>query len=282
MQKSTMSWDDLLTLSTLMRTGSYSACARELTLTHATVIRRIRRLEEALGKPVVTRLDNTFVLTTVGHGALAAALQMERSADRLLREAEAEAANAGVSGIVRIAATEAVGSHYLTPRLASLYASNPQIEVRLELDERVASLAKRRAHIGVRLGRPQEDDVVAMKVGSMRFGLYGAQGRVIDSDSPLCGLLEHAFVLPEVQWPKGLGRRFAFHSNSLTAVREAVLAGLGIALLPHYLAGAGLVLQQEVPEVEREIWLAYPVEFRDTARFRPVIAWLAETLAQCP
>ena len=88
MQKSTIAWDDLLTLSTLMRAGSYSACARELDITHATAIRRIRRLEAALGKPVATRTDGSFVLTAAGRNALTAARQMEQSADRLLREIE--------------------------------------------------------------------------------------------------------------------------------------------------------------------------------------------------
>ncbi|KJK23369.1 hypothetical protein UB46_16955 [Burkholderiaceae bacterium 16] len=62
MQKRSLHWDDLLTLSTLIRTGNYSACARELEVTHATAIRRIRRLETALGKPVATRTDGAFAL----------------------------------------------------------------------------------------------------------------------------------------------------------------------------------------------------------------------------
>lgn len=125
--------------------------------------------------------------------------------------------------------------------------------------------------------------MVALKVGVVRFGLYGAASGVARSDAPLCGLTEHSsLALPEVQWPKTLGRRFAFTANDLLAVRESVRAGLGVALLPHYLADPGLVLFEHIPQVEREIWLAYPVEYRDTERFRPVIAWLAQVLGECP
>ena len=282
MQKSTISWDDLLTLSTLIRAGSYSACARELDITHATAIRRIRRLEAALGKPVATRADGTFVLTAVGRNALTAARQMEQSADRLLREMEG--ASAGVSGVVRVAATAALGSDFLAPRLASLYAANPDVEVRLEVDNRVASLARRRAHIAVRLARPQEGDMVAQRAGTLRFGLYGAAHGPVGDDAPLCGLLDEGFALPEVAWPQSLGRRFAFQSNSQLAVRAAVRGGLGIALLPHFIGrdDPALQLVREVPEVIREIWLAYPAEFRGASRFRPVIDWLADNLADCP
>lgn len=286
MQKSTITWDDLLTLSTLMRVGSYSACARELDITHATAIRRIRRLETALGKPVATRTDGTFVLTADGRNALAAAREMEQSADRLLREIEG--ASPGVSGVVRVAATASLGSHFLTPRLPAFYASNPDVEVRLEVDNRVTSLARRRAHIAVRLARPQEDSLVAQRAGTIQFGLYAPtvmSAAVAESrDTPLCGLLDEGFSLPEVQWPLELGRRFSFQSNSFVAVREGVRAGLGVALLPHYLAAGepGLTLVRNVPEVLREIWLAYPPEFRGASRFRPVIDWLAEALSNCP
>ncbi|MHB0775618.1 LysR family transcriptional regulator [Halomonas sp. WWR20] len=277
-----MAWDDMMTLSALIGAGSYSSCARELGITHATVIRRIRRLEAALGKPIVTREENAFALTNIGHSALAAARQMEKSADRLLRDVEGR--DNSVSGIVRIAATEALGCHFLTPRLPSLYAANPGVEVRLELDNQIASLAKRRAHIGVRLARPQEKDMVAKSVGTMRFGLYGSKDLGLAGEAPLCGLHEERPSLPEIIWPQGLGRRFAFQSNNLIAVRESVRAGLGVALLPHYLAvtDTRLKLLYEVPDVEREIWLAYPSEFRDTSRFRPVIDWLAGELSQCP
>lgn len=286
MQKSTITWDDLLTLSTLMRVGSYSACARELDITHATAIRRIRRLETALGKPVATRTDGTFVLTAAGRNALAAAREMEQSADRLLREIEG--ASPGVSGVVRVAATASLGSHFLTPRLPAFYASNPDVEVRLEVDNRVTSLARRRAHIAVRLARPQEESLVAQRAGTIQFGLYAPtvmSAAVAESrDTPLCGLLDEGFSLPEVQWPLELGRRFSFQSNSFVAVREGVRAGLGVALLPHYLAAGepGLTLVRNVPEVLREIWLAYPPEFRGASRFRPVIDWLAEALSNCP
>lgn len=286
MQKSTISWDDLLTLSTLMRAGSYSACARELDITHATAIRRIRRLETALGKPVATRADGTFVLTAAGRNALTAARQMEQSADRLLREIEGT--GSGVSGMVRVAATAALGSHFLTPRLPSLYAANPDVEIRLEVDNRVTSLAKRRAHIAVRLARPNEDTMVAQRAGTAHFGLYAPSGmqaaQAESRETPLCGLLDEGFALPEVDWPQTLERRYSFQSNSLLAVREAVRTGLGVALLPHYIAAdeAGLSLIRNVPEVVREIWLAYPVEFRGASRFRPVIDWLTDALAECP
>ena len=290
MQKRSLHWDDLLTLSTLIRTGNYSACARELEVTHATAIRRIRRLETALGKPVATRTDGAFALSAAGRAALAAAQQMENSAERLLREVED--AGGGVSGVVGIACTATLGSNFLTPRMFALYCAHPQLEVRLETDNRIASLARRRAHIAVRLARPQESDVIAQRAGSMRFGLYaparpagaGAWNEQDLAAAPLCGLLDEGLALPEAEWTRALAARKGFQSNNLLAVHQAIRTGLGIGLLPHYLArdDTRLTLVREVPEVLREIWLAYPQEFRGASRFRPVIDWLAGELRQCP
>ncbi|MDF3836314.1 LysR family transcriptional regulator [Cupriavidus basilensis] len=290
MQKRSLHWDDLLTLSTLIRAGNYSACARELGVTHATAIRRIRRLESALGQPVATRTEGAFALSAAGRCALAAAQQMESSAGRLLREVEE--ADSGMSGVVGIACTAAFGSHFLTPRLFGLCQAHPQLEVRLETDNRIASLARRRAHIAVRLARPQESDVIAQRAGSMGFGLYAparpaGAGPWREQDlgaAPLCGLLDEGLALPESEWTRTLAARTGFQSNNLLAVHEAIRNGLGIGLLPHYLARQDerLALIREVPEVVREIWLAYPREFRGASRFRPVIDWLARTLHTCP
>ncbi|MFX5494358.1 LysR family transcriptional regulator, partial [Acinetobacter baumannii] len=79
----------LLTLAVLARSGSYAACARELGLTHATVIRRLRRLETALGAPVAESMPGRIERSPAGRIALAAAEQMERHAARIGRELEA-------------------------------------------------------------------------------------------------------------------------------------------------------------------------------------------------
>jgi DNA-binding transcriptional LysR family regulator len=105
----------------------------------------------------------------------------------------------------------------------------------------------------------------------------------MDDSTPLCALLDEGYDIPEATWPLHAKRRIAFHANNMLAICEGVRAGLGTALLPHYVAreDEGLRLLHEVPEVMREIWLAYPTEFRGASRFRPVIEWLADTLSQC-
>jgi DNA-binding transcriptional LysR family regulator len=283
-----MHWDDLHTLSTLVRTGTYSGCARELGLTHATAIRRLKRLEACLQVPLTVPSSQGIELSPAGQIALEAARQMEASADRVLREMEA--ADGAMAGSVRITATESLGTQFLTPRLGALRERHPGLRVELIVDNRNLSLARRKAHIAVRLDRPREEQLVAKRVARMGFGVFAtrkllarAGTQPVELAIPFCQLeAGDAAGLPEVRWVAEHVPRnaIAYVSNSLNGIVEAARQGLGAAVLPHYLAAAAapLVLARELPQVWREVWVAYPPEYRREPRFRAAIDWLVETL----
>ena len=72
-----MNWDDLRFLLAVARSGSMSGAARALKVNHATVIRRVRSLEEQLGTSLFDRVGHTYVITPAGQVAFDAAEQME-------------------------------------------------------------------------------------------------------------------------------------------------------------------------------------------------------------
>ncbi len=288
MKKRTPHWEDLLTLAVLARSGNYSAAARELGLTHATIGRRIQRLEEAVGTVLTTRRDAGFQLTEAGRLALAAAGEMERIAGRLYRTLEARPA--GLDGRIRITTTEALGTYFYLPRLIEFHRHHPGIVIEMALDTRTLSLAKRRADLAIRLARPSEEGLVAKRIGTMGYGLYmrrdhpalsSAGGRNIlklGGTMPICRFDESLTELPESRWiaeqlPQA---QCALRANSLMALAQAVKSGCGAGLIPCFLAekASELVRLSEGAVVSREIWLAYPEEFRDVPRYRAVIDWL--------
>lgn len=295
-QKRTTHWDDLLTLAVLSRAGSYAACARELGLTHATVIRRLRRLESALGAPVAEPVQGGIRLSAAGRIALEAAEQMERAAAKIGRELEARSAgSAGVSGSVKLTATEGVATHFIAARLPALRERHPGLMVELMVEARRASLARREAHMAIRLNRPVEEQVVARRIGTIRHGVYGNARMVRRFEEgglaalPFCQLdvsTATSVPLPEVRWVAQQIARDAvvLASNSVDALVTAVAAGTGAALLPHFAARSqpSLHLLQDCPEVRREVWLAYPAEYRRQPRFRAMADWLGEIFAEMP
>lgn len=99
-------WDDLRVFLVLAREGSLTAAARQLEVSHPTVARRIKALEQAFGARLFDRLPDRFVLTAAGEELLADAQAMEQAAETIHRR------SAGLSdtahGTVRISAGEAM------------------------------------------------------------------------------------------------------------------------------------------------------------------------------
>src|SRR5262245_64942943 len=99
-------WDDLRVFLTLAREGNLTAAAKRLEVSHPTVARRIKSLEDAIGARLFDRLPDRFVLTGAGEELLADAQVMEQAAESIHRR------SAGLTdaahGTVRVSAGEAM------------------------------------------------------------------------------------------------------------------------------------------------------------------------------
>ena len=110
-------WNDLRVFLTLAREGSLTAAARRLEVSHPTVSRRVKALEDSFGARLFDRLPDKFVLTAAGEGLLEDATAMERAAESLHRRS----AGLGdtVHGTVRLSAGEAMTA-FIASRLPRL------------------------------------------------------------------------------------------------------------------------------------------------------------------
>src|SRR3954463_6493310 len=163
------SWDDLRYLMEAAHRGSLSAGARALGVDHATIGRRIRRLEKNLGRAVIDRQRPGLALTAFGEAALAEAERMRDAAATIARLAEARPK---LAGPVRITTTGMFATTYLTPILAAFRKQQPLIEIELIVDERSLSLARREADIALRLARPKDSGLVTRRVAVLGYGFY--------------------------------------------------------------------------------------------------------------
>ncbi|NIF66880.1 LysR family transcriptional regulator, partial [Burkholderia sp. Cy-647] len=83
--RTTPDWEDIRVFVALARHGSLSAAARALSVSHATISRRIQSLEQALGERLVERRPDGYVLTPAGTRTLGSASEMEAAAAQLGR-----------------------------------------------------------------------------------------------------------------------------------------------------------------------------------------------------
>lgn len=282
-----LDWDDLRFLLAAARGGSFAAAARRLRVDQATVGRRLRALQDAAGTPLWERTPGGLALTAAGRRAARAAeamddaaLQLERTLDAGLPEAE---------GTIRICATEAVAAELLAPRLPELCARHPALRVELVVSNRVANLARREADLAVRLFRPTEGALAARRAGVLAFGLYASDGylraRGRPGDARLAGhaLLGYDRALAArseaLGWADELDGPVVLRATSAFAVRAAAAAGLGVGLLPCFLADRTPGLLRVLSEVRtREIWLTVHRELRSSARARAGMTFLAQVL----
>ncbi|NTJ66171.1 LysR family transcriptional regulator [Agrobacterium rhizogenes] len=254
-------WEDIRIFIALARHGSLSAAARALSVNHATIARRIASLERTLGERLVERRPDGYVLTLAGNRALQAASDMETAAATLRRGGADESPR----GVVRLSATPGLAQSFLVERLARLAARHSGLDIEVATDVRLVSLERREADIALRLGRPQDGDVVAKRLVNFGFGFYAS--------SEWCHWLENGvapvFVgfdeanahLPEAIW---LARRFpeartAFRTSNQFAQAAAAKADAGVALLPHFIGRAddnlSPCLQSHELPPSRELWL---------------------------
>ncbi|MFD1627270.1 LysR family transcriptional regulator [Azospirillum griseum] len=273
-----MDWDDLRVFLEVARGGSLSAAARTLRLSHATVGRRLAALEAGLGRTLMERRPDGHRLTDDGEAVRALAEAMDERAQAILRR---EGAGGGLSGTVRVTMTQAMADRFLVPRLGSLRAAHPDLDLEIITDNRTLSLARREADLAIRLARPRQGELIGRRLATLGYGLYTIPG----APDTLIGYDETLADLPEAQWlaQHGGGRRMGFRANSVLGQLAATLAGFGIAFLPCLLAAGepGLIrLPLPGPPLTREAWLLVHRDRKDVPRVRAVLDHIATVFAR--
>lgn len=285
-------WEDLRHFLALARHGSLSAAARALRISHATVARRLASLEADLGVALFDRRPEGYVLTEAGRRALDEAQAMEAGARALRRRLDDDVPSGGV---VRLAVARGLADAFLAERLARLLLDAPGLEVELLTDAGPPSLARPEADLALRLGRPADSELIGTRLASIGYGFYATpawRARLAAGTPPVfIGFDPDSDAVAEARWMARVlaGRRFALRSDSQAAQAAAARAGLGVCLLPHYLAAGlepvGTVITDEAPPA-RDLWLLMRPERARTAPvrraadflialFRPEQAWLS-------
>lgn len=283
-----MNWDDIRFFLALWQERTLSGASRRLAVDPTTVGRRLTALEQELGAKLFERTPDGFVPTATGEAIRGLCETMETTAIALERQAAGQ--DTRLSGVVRLTTPEALANRFVVPELAKLHARHPDIEIELLPESRILDISRRQADVAVRVARPKDPELIARKIGGLALALYGTPEYLVKRSVPQPGqgLAGHDLVyyggLQPTQGRPFLGEsiagaRFTFRSNSTLAQANAVAAGLGIGVLPCYMAEGNPRLVRlwphAVPEVQ-ELWLAVHPDVRRAARVRAVTELLGE------
>jgi len=284
-------WDDFRFVLAIVRGGSVSAAAKQLGCDHATVIRRVDRLEQHLKAKLFDRRKSGYLLTEAGQRVADSAEAMESTI--VANQEAVGGSRAHLTGTVRIGAPDGFGSHFLASRLVKFTERYPDLDLQLVATARLFSLSKREADIAISLSMPKEGRIVGRKLLDYSLGLYASPGYLdrapkIASRADLqkhrfVGYIEELLFTPELDYLPQVSPRISakFRSANLIAQLNATISGFGIAVLPHFMATAHPELRPVLPNeitISRTFWLLMHADSKDLARIRAVADYIYETV----
>jgi len=262
MAHTALPFSDLHLLTVLAQTRSYTQAARRLGISKATVSGRIAELERAAGVPLVRRTTRSVGLTPAGQQLV----DDTRGAFETIEQSFAGVRDlAGTPrGLVRVTAPVALGRQYIAPLLPALLRQYPEIRFELDLSDRFVNLAQEGFDLAIRHTQAPPETHVAWNLCASHSLLVASAEYLRRRGRPAhpAELARHDCLLylrdaagQSWSFEKEGGRKAErvgvavngpLRANNSEVLREAVLGGLGIGLLPDFSAAAFLAPRQLV------------------------------------
>jgi DNA-binding transcriptional LysR family regulator len=284
-----LAWDDLLYVLSVGRSGSLSGAARALKVNHSTVFRRIGQIEDQLGVRLFDRQRDGYTPTAAGEEVVALAHRMDEEVTGLERRLAGE--DLRPSGTVRVTTTDTM-IPTVTPMCGAFRRLYPEICVELVTGNQFLNLSRRDADVALRPSLEPPENLHGRRLATIAFAIYGsaaylasAGGADLARAHQWVGLDETLSHLSAARWigENVSAERIGFRASSFIAILEAARAGMGLAILPCYMAEPLPDLQRigdPVPELATGLWLLVHEDLRRTARVRALIEFVAAEMAK--
>lgn len=279
---------------------SFSGAARRLGLSKSLVSKQVTQLEKSVGARLLNRTTRALSLTDAG------AVFYEHCS-RIVEELEE--AKLAVSrlhseprGLLRISAPVAFGRLHIATALPEFLAAHPDLKIDMVTTDRFVDLAEEGYDLVVRIVDQPAQNLVARKLAPVTrrmvatpdyFARYGVPLTPADLEQHNC--LTYTYFNPQDPWrlrgPEGdisVRATGSLRVNDDDVLAEAVLSGLGLALLPTFIIGEALqagrlrsVLAGYIP-VERHIYAVYLANRHVPAKIRAFIDHLLARFGREP
>jgi len=268
-------------------------------LSPAVVSKRIRRLEDKLGTRLLQRTTRQIALTEAGHGfydRVLAILASVEEAETFVTRGSAQA-----RGTLKVSAPTSFGRMHVAPYLARFLEANPDLYVSLDLSDEFVDIVGDGYDLAIRIAELSDSSLVARRLAPVHRVLCASPSYIERHGEPksIDDLVEnHVRVAAAAQdpWrlmgPRGLEivkTDAPLRTNSSEVVREAVLAGVGIALRSTWDVGPELregklqiVLPQYRASKDVGLHAVYPTRRFLPAKVRVFIDFLAQLYGPQP
>jgi DNA-binding transcriptional LysR family regulator len=291
--------DGIAAFVSVAETGSISEAARRLNLSKSVVSERLAEVERALGSRLLHRTTRKVSLTEDGAAFLERATRIVREvADATADMAERRGT---LSGPLRVSAPVTFGRMHLGPALYPFLARHPQLELTLDLDDRRVDAAADSYDAVVRHGALDDSRLVAWPLAPSRRRLVASPAYLARHGTPASAdeLQQHRGLfymnrgVADWRFEGEAGTvvvraQVALRVNNGDMLRDAAVAGLGIALLPTFIAGSAIrsgelqVIELGVQPAAEAVYVAHPEGRRPSAKLRAFVQCLREAFGDPP
>jgi DNA-binding transcriptional LysR family regulator len=290
-QRILSNWDGVRVFLQVVRRGSFRAAAEQLGESVNALRRHVQELERQLGSPLMTRHVDGVRMTPEGAEVFTAAQRMEAASFGLVRARER--VDTAISGEVRLAITEGLGTFWLTPRLIDFQRTYPKLLIDMSCAMQSADVLRMEADASVQVTRPTSPDLKILKVGRLHVMPFAAKEYLDRYGVPknIPDLLRHRIVLqiadqltsqqeydalfPGVPQPGFV----AVRTNAGSAHYWTIAKGAGIGMLPSYAYAIGAQVVPLDIGLYRpvDIWLAYHPDAGRIPRVRRMLDWIIDS-----
>jgi DNA-binding transcriptional LysR family regulator len=285
----------------VVESRSFSAAAQKLGLSKSLVSRQVSALERELAVRLLNRSTRRLSLTEAGTVFHEHCVRIVREAD--YAEQRVTQTQAELVGQVRLTCVQPFAVRHVVPALVEFQRRNPGIRVRLSCTNRRLDLGDERFDLGIRMSLKLDPELVARRLAANRGVVCAAPSYLAQRGTPLAigelgthDAVHFTPLAPRGNWTlQRDGERFnvamssRFESDDPVVVHEAALAGLGIGVLPAYVAADDLRHGRLVPLLrefqllpEGSIHLVYLPNRTLPRRVRALIDFLLERFAVAP
>lgn len=259
--------DDMLLFAQVVKLQSFRAVAEQRDIASSVVSKHISRLEQHLGVQLLIRTTRKLSLTEAGAEFFQHCLQLEGSV-ALAEQAVSQHAEAP-KGVLRIAAPMISGQYFLPSVIDQYLRRFPQMQVEMTILDSFQDLIASGFDLAIRTGTLADSTLRARQLVNSRWYAYASpdylmqQGVPVDvSDLSAHNCLQFSYQETGAnEWPvtvQGQTQRISisgrFQASSLVSLREAAVAGMGIAFMPVYLTREAVASGQLVPVLPAQIY----------------------------
>ncbi|HEX3483651.1 MAG TPA: LysR family transcriptional regulator [Micropepsaceae bacterium] len=286
-------WEAVRVSLEVVRRGSFRAAAEQMQMSVNALRRRVDELEKTLGVKLLTRHVDGVRITAEGEKVFAVASRMETASFDLLQAHDQT--NSSISGEVRLAVTEGLGTFWIAPRLVEFQRANPNLLIDVNCAMKSADVLRLEADVAIQITRPTAPDLRMVKLGRLHLMPFAAPSYLETFGTPKSAqdLVRHRILVQSddnVQWRDLYDRLFpgisptaivALRTNVSSAHYWSIAKGAGIGLLPTYAQwiGAPIVpLDLGIHETV-DIWLTYHPDVKRIPRVSRLIDWTIQAFS---